>query len=133
MPIEAIEFYHERRDGPVLPDELVRQLAALAWCVLELDGREESPYLDEDNRFLTGKVARLDAMALLEDDRRVDCFLIELGDDAAFNLKAKRRLFSFEADDFGVPADWRLKESGAPDLWYNVAVTEFAQRLDRHG
>jgi hypothetical protein len=129
MPIEAIEFYHEAKHGPALPEELVRQLATLARRVLELDGRESS-YVDEDNRFHNAKVARLDGMALIEDDRSVDCRLIELGDAAGLRLKAKRRMFSFEADDFGVP---RLKESGPPDTWYNVAVTELTQRLDCHG
>jgi hypothetical protein len=78
MPLEDIEFYHARKHGAVLPPVLVRQLAALARRVLVLDGRESS-YVDENNRFLTGKIARLDTMALIEDKQNVDCFLNRVG------------------------------------------------------
>ena len=37
-------------------------------------------------------------MAIAETDGRVACYLIEEGDPAALRLKARRRLFSFEAD-----------------------------------
>ena len=127
MPIEDIEFYSEAKYRGILPPELVRQLATLASRVLEVDGRESS-YVDENDCFRTARIARLDNMAIAEDNRRVAGYLIELNDPAAFRLKARRRLFSFEADDFGT---LRLKESaGPPDLWYNVAATELMQSLD---
>ena len=80
-----------------------------------------------------GKIARLDGIALVEANGKVECYLIEDSDAAGFRLKAKRRLFEFEADDSMAPADWRLKESAPPDFWHNAAVTELTQRLDRDG
>ena len=66
-------------------------------------------------------------MAIAAANGRVDCYLIEEGDPGAFRLKARRRLFSFEADDrFCSP-------EAEPDLWYHVAVTELINALDRHG
>ena len=97
MPIEDVELYHKAKHGHFLPPELVRQLATLTRRVLEIDGRE-SVYVDENNRFLTARIARVDNVAIAETDGRVACYLIEEGDPAALRLKARRRLFSFEAD-----------------------------------
>jgi hypothetical protein len=102
----------------------------MAERVLEVDGRESS-YVDENDCFRTARIARLDNIAIAEASGKVEGYLIELNDPTAFRLKAKRRLFSFEADDFGAP---RLKESaGPPDLWYNTAVSGLTQRLDSRG
>jgi hypothetical protein len=105
VPIEDLAFYHEAKYRGVLPQELVRQLAALTQRVLKLDGRDSS-YLDENNRFLTARIARLANVALVAGNGRVDCLLIELGDETAFRLQ--RQFFSFEADDLQAPDDWRL-------------------------
>jgi hypothetical protein len=126
VPIEDVQLYHKTKHGPVLPPELVRQLATLVWRVLEIDGRESS-YVDESNRFLTARIARLDNIAVAETNGRIDCYLIEEDDPAALRLKARRRLFSFEADDRFCPPE------AEPDLWYHVAVTELINALDRHG
>ena len=133
MPTEHLDFHHQTRHGSALSPELVRQLATLAWSVLQGVGRESS-YLDENNRFLTAKIAPLYGLALTENDGSVACYLMELGDDAAFNLKAKRRVFRFAADDLGSPADWRLVEAfEEPDFWYNMAITDLMDCLDSHG
>jgi hypothetical protein len=66
-------------------------------------------------------------MTPVEVDGRVDCYLIELNDDAAHRLR--RRMFAFEIDDLGA---LRLEDSGPADLWYNTAVSELTQRLDRN-
>jgi hypothetical protein len=124
MPIEDIEFYHEAKYRGILPQELVRQLAALTQRVLELDGRE-SVYVDENSRLRTARIARIATIALVETNGRVDCHLIELNDPAAFRLR--RRFFSFETAD---RHNWRLEERGDPDIWYNVAITELQARLD---
>jgi hypothetical protein len=125
VPIEDVEFYHEVKYRGVLPPGLVRQLAVLAWRVLEVDGRE-STYVDENNCFHAARIARLDNVAVAETGGRVACYLIELNDPAAFRLKARRRLFAFEADGQFCPAP-------IPDLWYNMAVTTLMLRLDSHG
>jgi hypothetical protein len=88
--VEDIEFYDKAKHDLVLPQELVRQLGALVWRVLEFDGRE-STYDDENGRFLKPLIVRLDGMALVEADGRIECYLIELDDAAAFQLKARRR------------------------------------------
>jgi hypothetical protein len=126
VPIEGLELYHEAKYHGVLPQELVRQLATLASRVLEIDGRE-SVYIDENGRLRTARIARIATMALVEGSRRVECYLIELNDPAAFRLR--RHFFSFAADDPN-PANWRLEERGDPDLWFNVAVTELQAHLD---
>jgi hypothetical protein len=134
MPIEDIEFYDERRDLSldVLSLDLIRQLSHLVWRVLQVDGRESS-YVDENGRFITARVARLENVAIAETDRRVACYLIEIDDPAALRLKARRRLFSFEAGDSTTPGDWRFRPTSPPDIWYNMAVTTLMLRLDSHG
>jgi hypothetical protein len=128
MPIEEIELYSDARS---LPPELVRQLAALVPRVLEVDGRE-SICVGENGRFLGARIARLDNMAIAKTNGRVACYLIEVNDDDAFRLKAKRPLLAFDADDLEAPADCRLKESApSPDFWYDVAVIELISTLDR--
>ena len=128
MPIEDMELYHEAKYRGILPQEFVRQLATLASRVLEIDGRE-SVYVDENNRFRTARIARLDNMAIAEDNRRITGYRIELNVPAAFRLR--RHLFAFEADDLGAPADWRLEESGTPDIWYNPSAIDLMLHLDR--
>jgi hypothetical protein len=107
MPIEDIEFYDERRDLSldVLSPSLIHQLSRLVRRVLQADGRESS-YVDESDRFLMARIARLENVAIAETDRRIACYLIELHDSAALGLKARRRLFSFEAGDSMTPGDW---------------------------
>jgi hypothetical protein len=124
MPSDSLDFYHEAKYRGVLPPELAGQLAALTQRVLELDARD-SAYVDENNSLLEARIARLANMALVESNQRVDCYLIELNDPAAFRLR--RRFFAFETDD---PRNWRLEERDDPDLWYNVAVSELQARLD---
>ena len=130
MPYEDIEFYHETRYRGTLPLQLVRQLAALASRVLEADGRE-SIGVDENNRFVTARIARTDGMAIAAANRKVEGYLIEIDDPAAFRLKARRRVFAFEAGDLTAPADWRLENPRDPDIWYNPTVTDLMWRLDR--
>jgi hypothetical protein len=88
MPIEDIELYSEAKYRGALPPKLVRQLAILAFRVLEVDGRE-SCYADEDNRFLKARIARLDNVAIAEANGKVECYSIELNDPAALRLLAK--------------------------------------------
>jgi hypothetical protein len=133
--IDDIEYYEEGRglSLDVLSLDLIRQLSYLTRRVLEADGRE-SGYVDEHDRVLTARIARLDnTMALAEANEKVGCFLIETGDDAAFRLKARRRLFSFEADDFMAPGNWRFCPVAPPDIWYNMTVTTLATHIDRNG
>ena len=134
MPTKDIEFYVETRDLSldVLCLDLIHQLSHLVWRVLRVDGHESSS-IDESNRFLTARIARLDGLALFEANGRVECYLIEEADAAGFKFKARRRLFSFEADDFGAPGNWRFDPTAPPDLWYNMTVTTLMMRLDRHG
>jgi hypothetical protein len=102
----------------------------LAWRVLQVDGRESS-YIDENDRFHKARIARIPAgMAVVEGGGKVECYLIEEGDDAAFRLKARRRLFAFEADDPMAPGNWRFRPASPPDIWYNMAVTTLMLRLD---
>jgi hypothetical protein len=133
MPIEDIEFYDERRDLSldVLSLGLIRQLSHLVWRVLQVDGRESS-YVDESDRFLTARIARLENVAIAETAGRIACYLIEIDDPAALRLKARRRLFSFEVADSITPGDWRFRPASPPDIWYNMAVTTFMLRLDGH-
>jgi hypothetical protein len=135
MPIEDIEFYVERRDLSldVLSLNLIRQLSHLAWRVLQVDGRESS-YVDESDCFRTARIARIPAgIAVVEGGGKVECYLIEEGDDDAFRLKARRRLFAFEADDLMALGNWRFCPTSPPDIWYNMAVTTLMLRLDSHG
>jgi hypothetical protein len=122
VAIEDVDLYSEAKYRGVLPLKLVRQLADLTQRVLELEGRD-STYLDENNRFLKARIARLAGLALAEVNGRIDCYLIELHDAAAFTLKARRRLFAFEADG-------RFSPAPAPDFWYDVAAIELTERLE---
>jgi hypothetical protein len=69
-------------------------------------------------------------------DRRgsgnVECYLIEESDTAAFKLKARRRLFAFEADDLMALGNWRFRPASPPDIWYNMVVTTLTLHLDSH-
>jgi hypothetical protein len=81
----------------------------LVWRVLLVDGRDSS-YVDENDCFRIARIARLPAsMAVVESSGKVECYLIEEGDDDAFRLKAKRRLFTFYADDLMAPGNWRFR------------------------
>jgi hypothetical protein len=46
----------------------------------------------------------------------------ELNDPAALRLKARRRLFSFEAGDSTAPDNWRFCPAAPPDIWYNMIL-----------
>jgi hypothetical protein len=135
MPIEDIEFYSERRDLSldVLSLNLIRQLSHLAWRALQADGRE-STYVDENDRFHTARIAPIPAgMAVVEGGGKVERYLIEEDDDDAFRLKARRRLFAFEADDPMAPGNWRFRPASPPDIWHNMEMTTLMLRLDSHG
>ena len=72
-------------------------------------------------------------MALIEANRKIECALIEESDAATFRLKARRRLFGFQADDPMAPGNWRFCPAGAPDIWCNMTVTLLTTRLGRYG
>lgn len=134
MSVMDVEYYAERRDLSldVLSYDLVRQLSHLTWRVLATDGRESS-YVDDDDCFVKAKIARLDGLALVEANGKVEGYLNEQSDVAGFQLKAKRRMFYFAADDFGVHGDWRLCPVAPPDIWYNAVATPLSMRVDRYG
>jgi hypothetical protein len=119
MLLEDIEFYDERRDLSldVLSLDLIQQLAYLVWRVLKPDARPNG---------LKMRILRSDSLALVEGSGRVECYLIEDNDDAPFRPTAKRRLFSFEADDFTAPDNWRFRPEAAPDAWYNAVASTLA-------
>jgi hypothetical protein len=114
-----IEFFDERRalSLDVLSLDLIRQLAYLVWCVLKPDARPNG---------LKMRVLRSDSLALVEADRKVECYLIEDNDAAPFRPRARRHLFSFEADDLMAPDNWRFRPEAAPDAWYNAVASTLA-------
>jgi hypothetical protein len=135
VPFEDIDFYSERRDLSldVLSLNLIRQLSHLVWRVLQVDGRESS-YVDENDCLRAARIARLPAgMAIIGGSGKVECYLIEEDDTAAFKLRARHRLFAFEADDLMAPGNWRFRPASPPDIWYNMAVTTLTLHLDSHG
>jgi hypothetical protein len=133
MPVEDIEFYDERRhlSLDVLSPGLISQLSHLVWRVLQADGRESS-YVDENDRLLSTRVARLENVAIRR-DRQADRMLPDRDrrprrppaqSEGAPVLLRGRRLH--DARRLAIPPASR------PDIWYNMAVTTFMLRLDGH-
>ena len=112
------------RENRVLTEREIVELTDLTRRVLERDGRESS-YIGKNHRLVAAPVTRLDNMALIKGDRRIECHLILERDAAAIQLQCL--MFAFAVDDSG---SWRL-ETGDADIRYDAAIVDLREHLNR--